>query len=335
MAAIQTDHISSMSDTAASLSNSLLDVVTFELPHSSLCTTSAEISKPTRQHPAPPPPPIPSLPTTYFSPTNVMPAPVDLIPQPQEEVAVVCQRLKQFRESLQYNDEVWLSYYQQVVPVLQEGPQCGIVALSMASQVLCESPVCSETIYEAAKSHYFTIQGEMFSVEWMHKTASQYLQCRCTLIKDAVQQREYLVKCLQEGAVLLVPYDADFNHEPCCKKGHKAHWAVITGLLIITSYQDMVLGHKFTRDPHCKYLYHHISASSSRLPYTQTLNDVFVYARQGKSRHLHMWHLDSLLRSNNNLQEINPERAQESSQYRLPEGGVKAGLQGKMLMLRR
>ena len=24
-------------------------------------------------------------------------------------------------------------------------------------------------------------------------------------------------------------YDKDGNNEPCCKKGHKAHWAVLTG----------------------------------------------------------------------------------------------------------
>ena len=24
-------------------------------------------------------------------------------------------------------------------------------------------------------------------------------------------------------------YDRDGNNEPCCKKGHKAHWAVLIG----------------------------------------------------------------------------------------------------------
>ena len=31
--------------------------------------------------------------------------------------------------------------------------------------------------------------------------------------------------------LLLVPYDTDFNQEPCLKKGHRAHWALIIGKL--------------------------------------------------------------------------------------------------------
>lgn len=27
-------------------------------------------------------------------------------------------------------------------------------------------------------------------------------------------------------------YDSDFNHAPCLKNGHKAHWAVIIGCLV-------------------------------------------------------------------------------------------------------
>lgn len=27
-------------------------------------------------------------------------------------------------------------------------------------------------------------------------------------------------------------YDSDFNHSPCLKNGHKAHWAVIIGCLV-------------------------------------------------------------------------------------------------------
>ena len=33
-------------------------------------------------------------------------------------------------------------------------------------------------------------------------------------------------------SLFLVPYDTDFNQEPCLRKGHKAHWALIVGKLI-------------------------------------------------------------------------------------------------------
>lgn len=38
-------------------------------------------------------------------------------------------------------------------------------------------------------------------------------------------------KCLPVGNFLTVftSYDEDFNHEPCQRSGHKAHWAVASG----------------------------------------------------------------------------------------------------------
>ena len=32
-------------------------------------------------------------------------------------------------------------------------------------------------------------------------------------------------------SLFLVPYDTDFNQEPCLRKGHRAHWALIIGKL--------------------------------------------------------------------------------------------------------
>lgn len=29
--------------------------------------------------------------------------------------------------------------------------------------------------------------------------------------------------------IIILRYDSDLNHHPCCRQGHKAHWAVLTG----------------------------------------------------------------------------------------------------------
>lgn len=50
-------------------------------------------------------------------------------------------------------------------------------------------------------------------------------------------------------------------------------------------------------------------------------------------RYLHLWPLDSLLRSNSNLHEINPSRLSEASKYVIPEGGLQEGLCSQILIL--
>lgn len=42
-------------------------------------------------------------------------------------------------------------------------------------------------------------------------------------------------------------YDEDFNHEPCQRKGHKAHWAVSTGGLLLLQSWALTLD---LHDPH-------------------------------------------------------------------------------------
>lgn len=38
-----------------------------------------------------------------------------------------------------------------------------------------------------------------------------------------------VIKHLTKGWPILISYDADGNHQPCLKKGHKAHWAALLG----------------------------------------------------------------------------------------------------------
>ena len=48
------------------------------------------------------------------------------------------------------------------------------------------------------------------------------------LLRDC---RFLYVEFAENRSLLLVPYDTDFNQEPCLKKGHRAHWALIIGKL--------------------------------------------------------------------------------------------------------
>ncbi|XP_005182979.2 actin maturation protease [Musca domestica] len=102
----------------------------------------------------------------------------------------------------------------------------------------------------------------------------------CAKVRDALRQ----------GACLFVPYDPDFNHSPCLKSGHKAHWALIIGYLI-------------------------------------TDNDEFyVIARHGKAKNLAVWSLQSLSDSNANLIEFAQPKGYPDCDFLLPPGGIGGNL---------
>lgn len=79
--------------------------------------------------------------------------------------------------------------------------------------------------------------------------------------------------------------------------GHKAHWAVVCGVMEGSDGQ------------------------------------VHVAARHGKSRYLGVWSLDSLANSNANLAELDPSRRKDNCQYILPSGGVRAGLSNRYILI--
>ncbi|KAK3917291.1 UPF0692 protein C19orf54 [Frankliniella fusca] len=189
-----------------------------------------------------------------------------------------------------------LTVYQYLPSILQEGPQCGLVALAMAAAIT-RSSISVQVLLSEAQSRGFSYQGEMFSVDDMASLAQATLPGVSVKIIDGLQDnRDTVVHSLAQGAILLVPYDADRNHEPCCRKGHKAHWAAVCGALVCS-------------------------------------NRCLLAARQGKSRRLMLWDYGQLTESNNNLIEFSPERGEDSSKYLLPPGGVRAGLCGRALIL--
>ncbi|XP_066426310.1 actin maturation protease [Molothrus aeneus] len=57
------------------------------------------------------------------------------------------------------------------------------------------------------------------------------------------------------GGALLVPYDGDSNHAPCSRRGHRAHWALLIGLLVAVPPQAP-LGPRFQRDPEIPNVFH-------------------------------------------------------------------------------
>ncbi|XP_063231549.1 actin maturation protease isoform X4 [Bacillus rossius redtenbacheri] len=121
------------------------------------------------------------------------------------------------QELLALRDRLWLregtpqpphvSFYRYIEPVLQDGPKCGLVALSMASSCTAH-PLPVDRLLREARLRGFTNHGEMFSADDMASLARDLLRpCReVEVLRQGLDDREYVVRCVSRGGVLLVPY---------------------------------------------------------------------------------------------------------------------------------
>lgn len=122
-----------------------------------------------------------------------------------------------------------VSYQRKVEPIIHSGPQYGLVALAMVDSVL-HKDITVEQLCKDSQTQGFSKHGEIFSVHYLESLSAQAYGCRTSIldVRDVGGKWEFL-NCLARGDLLLVPYDPDKNYVPVLKKGHKAHWALVTG----------------------------------------------------------------------------------------------------------
>ncbi|XP_017856554.1 PREDICTED: UPF0692 protein CG33108 [Drosophila arizonae] len=173
--------------------------------------------------------------------------------------------------------------YTPIDSILQIGPTCGLTALSM---LLNGQPTAAELLADASAQKY-TINGEMFSAQYLYELVQKHVSNPLTChFHEGFLDCDQIKQQLCSGACLLVPYDADVNHAPCQRSGHRAHWALIVGYLI---------------DDQDKF---------------------YVVARHGKTRNLAVWSLAALSESNANLVEFAQPKGHEHLTFLLPPGGI-------------
>ncbi|XP_045776780.1 UPF0692 protein CG33108 [Maniola jurtina] len=186
--------------------------------------------------------------------------------------------------------------YKHFESIMQIGPTCGLVALSM----LLNGEVSPDELLNITKMEGYSNNGEMFSCKDMGQLAEKAISLAELeninfFVKTGDLFSEEIILKLLNGAVLLVPYDADFNHSPCQRHGHTAHWALVCGIVVVSDP-----GGDYISDP----------------------KNVYVLCRHGKSRFLAAWTLDELDKSNKNLWEFSPKKQEDGLLYVLPDGGV-------------
>lgn len=220
-------------------------------------------------------------------------------------------------------------------PVIQVGPTCGLVAISMASKLvhgqIVEQASPSELLLKARQLKY-TKQGEIFSAENLLKLSLDHLQCSGTLI--SFDNANAIISLILKRSTIIFPYDCDKNHMPCKLKGHKAHWALSVGCAISISSKEMNNYLPFCESKGDYYLLDmakltcHITDS---IVESATLNDTWLFCRHGKSRHIGLWPLKDIVESNSNLLELEPDFNPDNCV--MPAGGIQDGLCGKAVLL--
>ncbi|CAG9534799.1 unnamed protein product [Cercopithifilaria johnstoni] len=175
-----------------------------------------------------------------------------------------------------------VAFVRNVEPILQNGPQCGLVAVQMVAQAYGLPIRNMEEIFYHAKQKGYTNYGEMFSADWLADVAVSLwpmLDVTVENIPSTIRMEQFI----QENALLLIPYDCDKNHQPCNRGGHSAHWCLVIGFLcpvkeLVTITWNTAIAHTCSKATH-------------------------VFCIHGKSRHLAVWKYSQLVASNFNLRE--------------------------------
>ncbi|XP_029570362.1 actin maturation protease isoform X2 [Salmo trutta] len=276
------------------------------------------------EHPPPPPPPGPPPPTAASGPSKkklyqaIAAGKTPVEGDHAEARLLLSQRESSFRKDLQ-----WMLFN-----------KCGLVALWMAGHLL-QPPlsVSMETVVQTAMDRGYTAQGEMFSASDMAMLAEEVCGCRAELLSGGMSgdNSTAVLKHLADGQAVLIPYDEDFNHEPCQRTGHRAHWAVASGVLLGLD-QDSLSREHTQPDPTLPWLLLPQDSPSCPCP-TVGAREAYILAKQGKSLRYQLWSLDKVAQSNAQLREMDPQRAGDSTQYVVPKGGVEVGLAGQVVLL--
>ncbi|XP_062517984.1 actin maturation protease-like isoform X2 [Corticium candelabrum] len=198
-------------------------------------------------------------------------------------------------------------------------------------------------LLQAAQESKMTLRGEMFSADNMARLSTEFYHMPADVTTSVLSYPEELVKCLLQESPILVPYDKDKNNEPCVSHGHSAHWAVITGFMVPFASGYVHLLAPFTHLCDGRPQVRYVRQGEGRLKCLLTKSEwishmvsdllqIYVFARHGQSRHLALWVLDTLVKSNSNLDELDPRKSPDD--FIVPEGGLSVGLKSKTVVMK-
>lgn len=175
-------------------------------------------------------------------------------------------------------------------------------------------------------------------MKFLFELARKFYACEQIDIKSESDEAK-LFESLFKSKPILIAYDCDFNFEPCNKQGVKAHWALITGFLIPVDFKMLSISESevnlrlvpfekhFTDEMAQKYIEHFSNGKIDK-------SSIRVICKHGKSRHSGIWKLSDLLKSNFQLEKVDPDKC-DPTKFVLPENGsLKNTLASKALVFK-
>ena len=127
----------------------------------------------------------------------------------------------------------WLVHNTPTPALLQRGPTCGMVALVMVARSR-GLELTLDQVLDTGRRLGVTSRGEMFSADWMASLAREVMPGAEVRLEAAslLEDTPRLLRLLLGAGLVLVPYDCAANSAVCLAGGDKAHWGVVTGLLV-------------------------------------------------------------------------------------------------------
>ena len=204
---------------------------------------------------------------------------------------------------------------------------CGLVALSIATKIEVL------TLLSEAKSMEMTSYGEMFSANWMCELVNQSQSVNKSFVATVLPTQDNLTwtklkQYFAKKCFFLVAYDLSEDMRIGFRKGQKAHWVLLVGLMSARG----TTGNESARNPTC------VGSENVNFATTgpQSLNPEisegpnYVLGFHGKSRRMCIYDLKELIRSNEQLFE--PGDFVDDS-YMVPVEGLEKHLCGKIVLL--
>eukprot|EP00301_Raphidiophrys_heterophryoidea_P001041 c10517_g1_i2.p1 GENE.c10517_g1_i2~~c10517_g1_i2.p1 ORF type:complete len:250 (-),score=54.89 c10517_g1_i2:130-879(-) len=180
-----------------------------------------------------------------------------------------------------------------------------------------------------ARSRGYSLQGEMFNSDHLaalasmshtllqslsltnngDSTSASAPQSNASLVELHTQViRDWtivqVVRAINSGLLVLVPYDKDRDHSPIEDSGASAHWGLVVGFAAPAH-----LLHTICSSP---------TSESDTSPPAQDSRVHFI-CLHGRSQHLAVWDANKLLKSNRNLRSCNQYKQDGEQKYVIPE----------------
>lgn len=184
----------------------------------------------------------------------------------------------------------------------------------------------------------------------MYELGIMFTECKIVDLNETDAELD-LIEYILKSQLILIPYDCDFNFEPCKKQGLKAHWALITGFSLPVDLSSSEASSQFLLNDNIdlniinfienkltlEQINQLISLYKNELVIFEKANFkklIYVFCKHGKSKQTGVWSLNQLIESNRQLRKCDDIKCNLSEFNRPLDGDISKTLGSKFLVFK-